>query len=214
MPSLPEIYIQQIVGNSIIESVDLFPLAYEDGALPDREATQLLALLLYANPRAVLEIGTFFGATTVRMAHQLPNAIIHTVDLPFAGQFDQNPLLTDFHLINRRSVGREFLKRPNFTNIRQHFADTMTFDFQLAKNAEFFFIDGSHSYNYVKNDSDKCFELCNGSGFFVWHDAAPSHPSVLKLLEDWRYLLGRNIFRLSYTALAFLDARELLFTRK
>src|SRR2546430_16723031 len=47
-------------------------------------------------PRAVLEIGTYFGSTTYNLAVNLPDAIIHTADLP-----------PDFSRSEERRVGKE-----------------------------------------------------------------------------------------------------------
>lgn len=199
---LPEIQLDQIVGADACEP-ELVPIPYEDGALPDDQARVLLAILVWANPKTVLEIGTFFGATTLRMAHALPTAKIHTVDLP--DSFSANEFLTDFHLINRRLVGLEFRARAS-RNVVQHFADTMSWDFNGTGLPTFFFIDASHSYQAVKNDSEKCYALCNGAGIFLWHDCAATHPDVVRLLREWR-VAGRDIRVIENTTLAFLDSR-------
>jgi hypothetical protein len=162
-------------------------------------------------PVAIVEIGTFTGATTVRIVKQLPDAVVHTIDL---GPNDsiQNEHLTDFHLIKRRDiVGREIAaRRSDCPGIFQHYGDSATYDFSLFAPDCFapptcFFIDGSHSYFYTRNDSEKSFALCNGHGLFFWHDANAAHPGVLKLLEEWRWL-GRDIRLISSTTLAYWNS--------
>jgi len=188
---LPEIQVEQITRSAAAAEVVLRSLPYEDGQLPDDQAKVLIAILLAHHPTEVLEIGTFFGHTTIRMAEALPNATIHTVDLPTKHGLPWRGYLTDFHLINRREVGREFNKRKH-GRIIQYFADTMTWDFSGIGAPTFFFIDGSHSYECVKNDSDKCLKLCRGKGVFVWHDFAPTHPGVVQLLQEWS-ASGRDV---------------------
>jgi hypothetical protein len=190
-----------------------FSMAYEDGALPEDQQNSLIALALHFQPSAVLEIGTFFGATTRRLALALPFAVIHTLDLSNAPILNPGafPDLTDWHLINRCAkyglVGRDFFNMPKRAGkIVQHFGDSMDWDFGLAWPADFFFIDGSHSYRYCKNDSEKCFNLCAGRGVFVWHDAAPTHPGVLYFIAAWQ-AMGRAIKFIAGTTLAFYDSK-------
>lgn len=168
-----------------------------------------MALAVIHNPKVVLEIGTFKGHTTLLMARNLPDAIIHTIDLPtdFAPK-DKDCSSTpkdDFHLIETRQVGRVFQTAAERTRIRQHFADTADWNFQAAAGATFFFIDGSHTYEYCKSDSEKCFNLCRGRGVFVWHDCDDGHPGVVKFITEWRSL-GRSIVRVSGTPLAYWPA--------
>jgi hypothetical protein len=189
-------------------SVGLDLRRYEDGMLPIDHALGLLSLAVLDDPAVVLEIGTFCGHTTKLLAQNLPRAIIHTVDLPPDFQAENDPAGTppkdDFHLIVSRSVGREYRGQPGAERIVQHFGDTARWDFGLAKGATFFFIDGSHTYEYVKNDSAKCWALCGGSGTFLWHDCGTEHPGVIRLLTEWRRDQAREIVRIRGTTLAYL----------
>jgi len=167
----------------------------------------LLSILAAENPREVLAIGTFMGHTATKsMAENLNDALIHTVDLPpdFSAQQASpgEPPKDDFHLIAQRVVGREFKGQPIERRIRQHFGDTAIIDFHEFGKPTFFFIDGSHTYEYCKQDSEKCFALCGGVGTFLWHDVDESHPGVVKFILEWRSL-GRNISRIEGTAVAY-----------
>jgi hypothetical protein len=174
---------------------------YEDGALPDDQAQILLSILILENPKQVLEIGTFFGLTTRRMAETLPEATIHTIDLPANYSLENKD---DFHLINRRDVGREFRGRPCASRIVQHFGDTATWDFREAGTPTFFFIDGSHTLEYVRNDSAKCLELTRGRATFIWHDVDEQHCGVIRALLELRSL-GRDVRRIADTPLGYLS---------
>jgi hypothetical protein len=180
---------------------------YEDGALPFDQTQVLLAILVAEAPKQVLEIGTFFGHTTKAMAEALPTATIHTVDLPGSYWFATDPETRmpkdDFHLISRRDVGRQFRGRPCASRIVQHFADTATWDFREAGAPGFFFIDGSHTFEYCKNDSQKCLELVRGRSVFIWHDVDEQHCGVIRALLEWRNL-GRDIRRIAGTSLGYL----------
>jgi hypothetical protein len=205
--TLPVRALSEILGASKVE-VRLDVQAEEDGKLPRDQALALLTVLVLARPRVVLEIGTFHGHTAKAMAMNLPEALIHTVDLPpdFDPAAGQGSLpKDDFHLIAQRKVGRAFQDTPLAKRIVQHFGDTATWDFNVAAGATFFFIDGSHTYEYCKNDSEKCLALGGGKGTFVWHDCDGGHPGVVRLLAEWRSQ-GRDVMRIENTPLAYWAA--------
>jgi hypothetical protein len=205
LKSIPIITLDDILGarSSLIK---LKVMAYEDGMLPSRDGITLLSVLVAEHPREILEIGTYMGHTARAMAENLTDAIVHTIDLPTDFSTDQpqdaNLPKDDFHLIRRRVVGREFKSHACETRIIQHFGDTADFDFTKIGNPAFFFIDGSHTYEYCKNDSEKCFTLCRGNGVFLWHDCDQAHPGVVRFISEWRDT-GRNIARIEGTSLAY-----------
>src|SRR5271170_4067723 len=205
LKSIPTIALGEILGTRKAE-IKLRVQKHEDGRLPDHEAMVLLSILAVEDPEEVLEIGTFMGHTTKAMEENLNDSIIHTVDLPpdFLAHQDSNegPPKDDFHLIARRVVGRDFNGQVAEARIRQHFGDTAAINFQEFGKPVFFFVDGSHTYEYCKQDSEKCFALCGGVGTFLWHDCDAMHPGVVKFILEWREL-GRNIARVEGTTLAY-----------
>ena len=201
---IPEIELSEITRIDPV-AIDLLDLPYEDGALPNDQCRVLLAVLLEKRPREVLEIGTYFGHTTSRMAH-VSDATIHTIDLPPQYNLAMKGYLSDFHLIRRRPEGG-MIYRAQHGRIVQHFADTMHWRFENAGEPTFFFIDGSHSYDAVKHDSNSCYQLCKGAGVFLWHDVADSHPGVVQLVEEWREL-RRNVCRIAGTTLGYFDGQH------
>jgi len=205
LKSIPEVSLGGILGTRKT-MVKLNVQKYEDGMLPPHEAMALLSILMAEKPGEVLEIGTFMGHTAKAMAENLSGAIIHTVDLPpdFSPQQDakEGPPKDDFHLIARRVVGREFKGLEVESRIRQHWGDTAAINFHEFGRPTFFFIDGSHTYEYCKQDSEKCFALCGGAGIFLWHDCDVAHPGVIKFISEWRGL-GRNIARIEGTPIAY-----------
>jgi hypothetical protein len=197
-------------SNSVLRDrkcqIKLRVMKHEDGMTPYHDAVALLSILVAENPSEVLEIGTYMGHTARAMAENLENATIHTVDLP--PDFSAKPGIGDslpkdqYPLTARRSVGREFKGQPCETRIVQHFGDTAVIDFTRIGQPTFFFIDGSHSYEYCKNDSEKCLALCPRGATFLWHDCNEIHPGIVKFILEWR-VLGRNIVRIFGTDLAY-----------
>jgi hypothetical protein len=205
LKSIPSRTLGEILGTSKA-AIKLNVQKYDEGMLSSHEAIALLSILVVENPGEILEIGTFMGHTARAMAENLPDAIVHTVDLPtdFSAQQDSKdgPPKDDFHLIARRVVGREFKGQPVAPRIRQHFGDTAVIDFREFGKPTFFFIDGAHTYEYCKQDSEKCFALCGGTGTFLWHDCDIGHPGVVEFISEWRGM-GRNIVKIEGTALAY-----------
>ncbi len=201
---IPVVALTDLLGDRKCE-IRLRVMKYEDGMTPYHNAVALLSFLVAENPREVLEIGTYMGHTARTMAENLQTATIHTIDLPpnFSAQEDAGklPPKNDFHLIARRIVGREFKGQPCESQIVQHFGDTAVIDFTRIGRPTFFFIDGSHTYEYCKNDSEKCLALCPKGGTFLWHDCDEGHPGVIKFILEWR-AQGRNILRIQGTELA------------
>ena len=202
---IPDISLDEILGDRK-PVIRLAVTRYEDGMMPIDQAMVVVSILVAEAPSQVLEIGTYMGYTTRQMAENLETATIHTVDLPedFSAENDpeQNTPKDDFHLIARRIVGREYKARPCASRVKQHLADTSKWDFREAGHPTFFFIDGSHTYEYCKNDSEKCFALCGGRGVFLWHDCDPMHSGVLRLIAEWRQM-GRDVRRIVGTPIAY-----------
>lgn len=202
---IPDISLGDILGDRQ-PIIRLSVKRAEDGMLPNDEAMILLSILVAEAPSEVMEIGTYMGYTTRQMAENLETATIHTVDLPedFSSEHDREQSIPkdDYHLIARRIVGREYKGRPCASRIRQHLVDTASWDFREAGRPTFFFIDGSHTYEYCKSDSEKCFAACDGRGVFLWHDCDPKHPGVIKCLTEWRQL-GRDVRRIAGTPIAY-----------
>ncbi len=202
---IPEADLQDILGERK-PVIRMTLTQYENGMLPKDDLMALLSILVAEAPREVLEIGTFMGHTTRQMAENMSAGTLHTVDLPedFSAGRDPEQRLPkdDLHLVERRIVGREFKGQPCASRIRQHFGDTASWNFAEAGQPTFFFIDGAHTYEYCKSDSEKCFDLCGGHGVFLWHDCDDGHPGVVQFVNDWRSR-GRDIQRIAGTSIAY-----------
>jgi hypothetical protein len=205
LDKIPVRNLGDILGEAKCE-IKIRTMKYEDGMMPYRDALGLLSILVLEKPSEVLEIGTFMGHTTRAMAENLESARIHTIDLPLGYPIQEDTQghlpKDDFHLISRRVVGREFKNSIFESRIRQHFGDSATMDFSEMGQPSFFFIDGSHTYEYCKSDSEKCLALCPKGGTFLWHDCNGTHPGVVKFINEWRSL-GRDVIRIADTDLGY-----------
>ena len=87
----------------------------------------------------------------------------------------------------------------------QHYGDTATWDFRNAQGATFFFIDGSHTYDYARNDTEKALAVSRGHhATFVWRDCDEDHPGVVRWLRDM-IAAGHPVRRIAGTHLGILE---------
>ena len=206
--TLPKVPLEAVISSRpsiVIEGC----YRYIGGGMPLEDMMPLLTILRDRNPGAVLEIGTFNGFTTRFMALNLPASTIHTLDLPedFDLEAHDGPLpKDDFHLIEKRRVGESYRSDPLVRNVVQHHGDSANWDFSNAPGAEFFLIDGSHTYEYARSDTEKSIAAARGRrSTFVWHDCDLNHPGVVRWLAEMvkgRYpvsqLFGTNLALMDY----------------
>jgi len=60
-------------------------------------------------------------------------------------------------------------------------------------------VDGAHSYDYVKNDSEKGWRMLRSGGVMAWHDFRMQDPDVVRYLLESPYQPARIL----NTSLAF-----------
>jgi hypothetical protein len=202
LDQIPRIALSEIVGSPIVRVDGSY--SYVNGSLPLCDLLALLSVLVDRSPQTVLEIGTFNGYTTRLMALNLPDAEIHTIDLPenFSDSSGRMPK-DDWHLISARRVGSEYRADPSITSVKQHFGDTAEYVFPTA---EIVFIDGSHTYAYVRNDTEKAL-MSSATKVLIWHDCDWKHPDVTRWLVEM-IRTGYPVRHIAGTHLAILELRN------
>ena len=203
LEGIPEIGIEDLVSNP--PQVVLSPLLQlGEGSMPIGDLLPFLALFSSMRPVQAFEIGTFNGTTTAMMALNSPATVIHTLDLP-PEERDGATLLEqdDFHLIRKRELGHAFELAPG-GRIIQHHGDSASWDYQVVREATFAFIDGAHTYAYIRNDTERTLANCRRPLTVVWHDCDLYHPGVVQWLAEM-VAAGQPVRRLRGTALAVLQ---------
>jgi predicted O-methyltransferase YrrM len=142
------------------------------------------------DPKVVFEIGTLRGYTALHMAMNTSHECrILTLDLPKNECKEPTPklrttLMDDIHC---HMDVREyyFSGTPHEKKIQPLFGDSAAFDFSpyLGK-VDLFFVDGAHSYEYVRSDSENALKCVRPGGVIAWHDFGR-----VGLNEVSRYLL-------------------------
>lgn len=179
-----------------------------DGSTPFHDILCLLALAVTQQPQGVLEFGTFWGSTTANLARNLPNATVHTIDLPpdpaEAAVLMADRPVDDEHLIASRQLGKAFRNGPFSDRVVQHAGDTATYDYSvILDRLTFFWVDGSHTYEYAKSDTLVAFRLAQGECTIAWHDCDAIHPGVTRWLGELMDA-GLAVRRIEGTVLAYL----------
>lgn len=148
------------------------------------------AMASISNATKIFEFGTYRGQTTCGLASVCKDAQIYTLNLPL----EDDPRYAPY-------IGMYIANSPDRDRITQIFCDSRTFDTSpYSESMDYIFIDGDHSYEGVKNDTEKALQLLKPGGIIVWHDYAAKSPGVLKYLAE--FSLDRPLFQLRKTCLA------------
>lgn len=156
---------------------------FQPRGLPHGDAYVLALITAHVRPRRIFEIGTGTGEGTVLMAAQAPEASIDTLDLGDAPaslgeQGGDAPLA---HV----EVGRAYRESPYAERITQHLGDSARFDYAPFRGEmDMVFVDGAHTYDYVRSDSRTALSLARPGGVVVWDDCHLYHPGVAQALVE------------------------------
>lgn len=148
-------------------------------------------------PKTVIEIGTFRGETTDLMAQNLINADIYTLDLsPDFSNHSYRPDADDLEVLKLRKPD-SYIQDSYVTNSRIHqiYGDSAIFDFKnINLTFDLAFIDGAHSYEYVKNDTEKLLPLMSSGGWIIWDDYCFSFPQIIEYVNTFRKKKAIHIY--------------------
>jgi hypothetical protein len=164
------------------------------------EAICLAVLMKRSSARRVFEFGTYRGISTTQLALNLAaDGRVLTLDLPV------DDLNTKFELdtIGEVEVVKDARKGdliPDHLRARIEFIqqDSALFDPTPYENSmDLVFVDGAHTPEYVKNDSEKAWRMLRPGGILCWHDCRFNSPGVVRFLRECSYeprrILGGSI---------------------
>jgi len=198
-----------------VHNVDLADLRM-DATLVEGDVTRHCRLVLGAmckllECRSVFEIGTYLGQTTWLLAHNNPDARVFTLDLPTLDAVNHLRYeVTGPEYFVAWDRGARFLGTPEADRITQLFGDSATFDFSpYHGKMDLVFIDGSHSLNYVKSDTEAAFSMLSDRGTIVWDDYL-YYPGIYKVVNELTPLVDRPVFHIVGTRLAVYSRVDIL----
>ena len=181
-----------------------------DGNVTLMELLILAQTVAARGARRLFEFGTFDGRTTAALAANAPaDAVVWTLDLP-APRPDSTTLSVDRRerqYILKPEIGARYKDIAGVERIRQLYGDSAHLDTKQFEHAfDFVFIDASHAYEYVLNDSRKAMVLVGkGPATIFWHDYS-TWDGVTKALNELHRTdpLFAGLRWIEGTALAYL----------
>lgn len=147
--------------------------SWQDGCTAPLERFVTAQLLHYFKPKHIVEVGAYRGTTTRLFLDNIsPGARIFTIDLPLETNAADLQAVSDERLIIHRRLGVEYLNHPKRDAVTQILGDTFdpgTWE-QIPQGIDFAFIDASHSYEAVRNDTEKLLPKLSENAVILWHD--------------------------------------------
>ena len=159
-----------------------------NGMMHVRDYAALAAVLLHGRPRRIFEIGTYLGVTADFFLQLLPECEVLSIAYanrswnPFSKRYNNSEL-------SRKKVGSR-VGKERVSRFRQLYGDSHELEAGRVVSEfgvfDLVFIDGDHSGDGVRQDTELAANIINDSGIICWHDANPKHAyqQVRVYLED------------------------------
>lgn len=184
---IPTLWVNQVFTVDPAAEIRVLCLDRVFGNIQPYEIFVLLTILKSRDARKVFEIGTFDGRTTRNLAANVGDGHVYTLDLPPSVEADKLKFhLDDLEtpLILREKVGARYVGTPEQQRITQLFGDSATFSYEpYLGQMDLVFVDGSHSIDYVRSDTENAFRMIKPDGVVVWHDYGSEFPDVPEFLD-------------------------------
>jgi len=177
-----------------------FPWTY--ASISILEFSCLVLLMKRAKAARVFEFGTYMGVSVTQFVLNVgPDSAVYTLDLPENSTGTllkiDDPDEAALTVQNRKGSLVPPDLKPRVTFLQQ---DSAAFDESPhAGKIDFVFVDGAHSYDYVKSDSEKGWRMLRSGGIIAWHDVRHQDPDVVRFLVESSY----RPTRIRGTSLAF-----------
>lgn len=180
------------------------------GYFDDRQGMIIAGLCERLGARTFFEFGTYRGRTTWTVARNNPGIRAFTLDLPSPEAASHTKLeFTDIQLLPDWSRGEAFRETPEADRITALQGDSATFDYSpYEASIDVIYVDGSHSYSYVKNDTEAALRMLTPQGAIVWDDY-PGYAGVYAYLEEFAQRTDTKLLHIHGTRLVIYSRQPL-----
>ena len=201
----------QTVENIELREIPCIRNAIVEGYLDDYQRLVLATLARELRCRTFLEIGTNRGRTTWTVAHNNPELVLYTLDVPPDEPADAAALelgADDRMYFRDASCGEAFRDSPERARITQLWGDSATFDFSpYTGTIDMVYIDGAHTYDYVRSDTANALRVLSPTGMIVWDDYTTGS-GVYEHVTEIAASLDHTVFHVFGTRMAVYSRRE------
>jgi predicted O-methyltransferase YrrM len=205
------------VTNIERREVPVFVDAVIEGYVEDHQGMLIAALAQGLGAGTFFEIGTNRGRTSWTVARNNPAIQVYTLDMPLDATSTDAKLTmgSDDHRFFRpgEATGEAFRDTPEAERITQLWGDSATFDFSPHAGAiDLVYIDGGHTYEYVRSDTRNALEILSPSGTIVWDDYG-SHPEIYQYVTELAPSLDRPVYHVFGTRMAIYSRQDFVVRR-
>lgn len=186
--------------------------AVVEGYVEDHQGMLIAALAQGLGAGSFFEIGTNRGRTSWTVARNNPNISVYTLDVPL--EHDSTDTALELASDDERffrpgaACGEAFRDSPEAARITQLWGDSATFDFSPYAGAiDLIYIDGAHTYEYVRSDTARALDMLSESGTIVWDDYG-SNPGVYELVNEIAPTLGGAVYHVFGSRMALFSRRD------
>lgn len=152
----------------------------------------------------ILEIGCWEGKTTYDLAVNFPDKIVYTLD------YVEDDLILSNHGKKHQPLKEDICKYANdLENVKFNYKNAHTYNFSYFKNVDFIFIDGDHSFEGVKKDTEKSIDYLKkrNGGIIAWHDVKNSDTDVPKYLMQ-EIAPYHDLYFFNRTGIGYIQVKE------
>jgi predicted O-methyltransferase YrrM len=214
--ALPQRNIADVLQGESVETLKLGSLEQSSWLEPVASyASDIVSLCLLCRrirPQVIFEIGTLNGYTAYHFALN-SDARVYTLDLPKdngAGVQLRTTAMDDAHINASRSM-KEYCFTGTTVEGRVHtlFGDSATFDFSpYHAEVDLFFIDGAHSYEYVRADTENALKCVRPGGVIAWHDYGRVGVNGVSRFLHELSARGHEIYAVPGGSVAFMQVKS------
>ncbi len=185
-----------------------------EGYIDDPNRRVLAAICQSVRAESFFEIGTNRGRTAWTIARNNPGCRVLTLDLPDRDSVNSLALETnrsdrDF-FAGQWDRGTAYRGTPEEARITTLTGDSAHFDFSpYTGKIDVVFVDGAHSYAYVKSDSEHALRMMRPGGVVAWDDY-PAIPGVYGYLNELASSLDRPLYHIYGTRLVIYTEADIV----